>query len=82
MRRSCAKGRCESRAVATVAVRYQLREVLMRDLIEERDPNLLDLCREHAEKLTAPFGWELRDERRPAELRSLYSPGQPALAGD
>jgi hypothetical protein len=59
------KSRCESRAVATVALRYDLREVLIRDLLEERDPNLLDLCRIHAEKLTAPFGWQLRDERAP-----------------
>jgi hypothetical protein len=80
------KSRCESRAVATVAVRYDLREVLIRDLLEERDPNLLDLCRTHAEKLTAPFGWQLRDERRtqverPREVVSVQGT-EPALSSE
>jgi hypothetical protein len=55
--------------------------VLIRDLLEERDPNLLDLCRTHAEKLTAPFGWELRDERRQQAGEILSVPtAQPALS--
>jgi len=54
----------------------------VRDLIEERDPNLTDLCREHAEKLTAPFGWDLRDELAPSDLRPTFVSGQPALAND
>lgn len=55
--------RCESRAAATVALRYESREVLIGDLAPERDPNLLDLCAEHAARLTPPVGWQVRDER-------------------
>ncbi len=55
--------RCDSRAAATVALRYEAREVLIRDLAPERDPNLLDLCAEHAGRLTPPVGWRVRDER-------------------
>jgi hypothetical protein len=57
--------------------------VLVRDLLEDRDPNLLDLCRMHTEKLTAPFGWQLRDERRSQARESIAVPGaQPALSTD
>jgi hypothetical protein len=69
--------------VATVALRYDSREVLIRDLLEVRDPNLLDLCRMHAEKLTAPFGWQLHDERRSRARESIAVSGpQPAVSAE
>jgi hypothetical protein len=55
--------RCEQEPVVTVALSYGNREVRIMDLIAERDPNLLDLCREHAEKMTAPVGWSVLDTR-------------------
>ena len=42
---------------------YQGREVRIVDLLPERDPNLLDLCREHVDRMTPPMGWSVRDER-------------------
>jgi hypothetical protein len=45
-------------------MRYRDRLVWLSDLLPERDPNLLDLCEEHAGRITAPRGWTLRLERR------------------
>jgi hypothetical protein len=61
--RQCVKMRCEERAVATVALRYAERVVWIRDLLPQHDPNLLDLCIEHANRLTPPLRWRLLDER-------------------
>jgi len=61
--RACAKPRCREPAQATVALRYDLREVAMFDLAAERDPNLIELCGEHADRLVPPLGWELLDGR-------------------
>jgi Protein of unknown function (DUF3499) len=55
--------RCDADPSATVSLRYAEREVVVRDLIPERDPNLLDLCGEHVARMTAPVGWVVRDER-------------------
>ncbi len=63
--RNCAKTRCGSEAVTTLSLRYDVREVLIRNLTPEHDPNFLDLCSEHAEGLTPPRGWLVRDERVP-----------------
>jgi hypothetical protein len=63
--RSCVKLRCENEAVATVALRYADRTVWLHDLLPQRDPNLLDLCRGHADALRPPLGWQTIDERSP-----------------
>ncbi len=33
------------------------------DLADEGHPSTYDLCARHAESLTVPFGWQLRDLR-------------------
>lgn len=66
--RTCAKMRCPAHPIATIALLYTSREVVLHDLFQERDPNLLDLCREHIQRLTPPLGWTLRDERAPAPI--------------
>lgn len=57
--------RCGHEPVVTVSLSYTEREVVVADLLPERDPNLLDLCREHVERLTPPVGWHVRDLRSP-----------------
>ena len=64
--RICAKMRCGAEPVATVSLAYAARQVIVADLVPERDPNLLDLCREHVDRLSPPVGWAVRDERAPA----------------
>jgi hypothetical protein len=61
--RTCAKMRCAAEPVATVALRYGEREVLVEDLGAVRDPNLLDLCRAHVDRMTPPLGWTVNDRR-------------------
>jgi len=51
--------RCPEPPSVTVTLRYQEREVILGDLLPERDPKLLDLCREHADRMTPPQGWRL-----------------------
>lgn len=64
--RSCAKMRCGAEPVATVSLLYAEREVRIETLRAERDPHLLDLCREHIDRMTPPVGWTVRDARIPA----------------
>ena len=66
--------RCDARANATVVLRYGSREVVVLDLLEQRDPNLLDLCDDHVGRLTPPMGWNVTDSRSVAA-------SQPAPAG-
>jgi Protein of unknown function (DUF3499) len=55
--------RCAAEPVATITLRYTEREVVVGDLLAERDPNLLDLCREHVDRMIPPVGWTLLDGR-------------------
>jgi len=55
--------RCGTEPVATIALRYEDREVIVSSLSPERDPNLLELCREHVDRMTPPIGWTRRDAR-------------------
>lgn len=61
--RTCAKMRCAAEPIATVTLRYAQREVVIGELVRQRDRNLLDLCREHVDRMTPPVGWNVRDER-------------------
>jgi hypothetical protein len=66
--RTCAKMRCGQTPMATVALVYAERQVVICDLLPERDPNLLDLCAEHVDRMTPPVGWIVRDERTAARV--------------
>jgi hypothetical protein len=62
--RTCAKMRCGHEPVVSVSLAYDDRQVVIDALGEERDPTRLDLCREHAERMTPPVGWSVVDVRR------------------
>jgi Protein of unknown function (DUF3499) len=66
--RSCAKMRCGQEPVVTISLGYAERRVVIVDLLHERDPNLLDLCREHVERMTPPIGWTVDDRRAGAPI--------------
>lgn len=61
--RACAKMRCAEVPIVTVSLIYAEREVAIMDLLPEADPNLLDLCEEHLDRMTPPVGWVIRDSR-------------------
>ena len=77
--RTCAKLRCRSQASVTLALRYGDREVLVDRLSPDADPNLVDLCREHADLLTPPIGWRIVDLRPARPVLDLREP-QPVVA--
>ena len=55
--------RCGAEAVATIGVAYAERTVVVTDLVPVVDPNLVDLCREHTDRLSPPLGWNVLDAR-------------------
>jgi hypothetical protein len=61
--RGCSRNGCAEPAEATVSLAYGAREVLIGDLTADRDPNLLELCGSHADRLSPPLGWVLHDRR-------------------
>lgn len=61
--RACSKSHCSQPAVATIALRYGRRQVAMVDLLPEFDPNHMELCSTHADRLVPPIGWVVQDER-------------------
>jgi hypothetical protein len=68
--RSCSKSGCGDQAEATIALVYGDKEVVVVDLLAELDPNLLELCARHADRLSPPMGWRVTD-RRQASASSL-----------
>ena len=54
---------CSADPVATIALRYADRQILIGELRPERDPRLLDLCARHLAAMTPPVGWLVDDSR-------------------
>ena len=52
----------------TLTYQYAHAQVWLDDLARERDPHAYDLCGRHAERLTAPRGWQVRDRRVPVTI--------------
>jgi uncharacterized protein DUF3499 len=61
--RTCSRIGCPTFAVATAAMRYDERSILLLDLVADPDPGLVDLCPDHAARLTPPIGWTIADLR-------------------
>ena len=63
MPRQCTRPGCSDQATATLAYDYAGSTVWLDDLAVEADPHAYDLCKRHANHLSVPRGWELRDRR-------------------
>lgn len=72
--RRCSKTGCPRPAVATLTYAYADRAAVVGPLATYAEPHTYDLCLEHAERLTAPRGWDV------VRLDGDYS--EPALAAD
>jgi len=57
--RTCSRIGCSVPASTTALVRYAAREIELRPLVDEVDPHLVELCAEHAARLTPPRGWTI-----------------------
>ncbi|MCT2089443.1 DUF3499 domain-containing protein [Micrococcus terreus] len=72
--RTCSKTSCQGSAVATLTYNYADSTVVLGPLSRLAEPHTYDLCRRHAQSMTAPKGWELlRLELPPGE----YRPAEP-----
>lgn len=71
--RSCAKRPCGAPPRATIALRYEERVVLVRDLIPDPDPNFMDLCGGHADRLKVMVGWSIRDQRSAVQVPEVQT---------
>ena len=61
--RTCSRIGCGGLGTATAVLRYEDRAVELVDLVREPDPGLVDLCPDHAARLTPPKGWSMADLR-------------------
>jgi hypothetical protein len=66
MARQCSRTGCSETATVTLTYQYAQSQVWLDVLAPERDPHAYDLCVRHADRLTAPQGWQVRDRRRVA----------------
>jgi len=57
--RRCSRTACGRAAVATLTYVYSDSTAVLGPLATYAEPHCYDLCAEHAERLTAPRGWEV-----------------------
>lgn len=57
--RQCSRSACSRPAVATLTYVYTDSTAVLGPLALNAEPHCYDLCTEHAERLTAPRGWEV-----------------------
>ncbi len=76
--RICSRTACKQPAVYTLTYVYADSTAVLGPLAAYVEPHCYDLCAEHAERLTAPVGWEL--VRLPAEESQPSSDDLEALA--
>ncbi len=57
--RRCSRTACAQPAVATLTYVYADRAAVVGPLAVHAEPHCYDLCDQHANRLTAPLGWEV-----------------------
>ncbi len=57
--RQCSRTGCDSGAVATLTYVYSDQTAVLGPLATYAEPHTYDLCAGHAERLTAPRGWDV-----------------------
>lgn len=57
--RLCSRAACGRPAVATLTYVYADSTAVLGPLASHAEPHCYDLCSDHAERLTAPRGWEV-----------------------
>lgn len=63
MARRCARPDCHRAATTTLSYDYGTSTVWLAHLSDEDHPMTHDLCVEHADRMSVPRGWQLRDRR-------------------
>lgn len=57
--RTCSRAACSRDAVATLTYDYRDQMAVLGPLSGSREPNAYDLCAIHAERTSAPRGWQV-----------------------
>lgn len=57
--RRCSRPGCGKPAVATLTYAYAESTAVVGPLAPAAEPHTWDLCEQHAERITAPLGWEM-----------------------
>ena len=57
--RRCSRTACAAEAVATLTFDYADSMAVLGPLALTREPNAYDLCSRHAERTSAPVGWQV-----------------------
>ena len=68
MSRRCARPDCHAPASTTLSYDYPAGTVWIDGLADESHPMTHDLCERHADSLSVPRGWQLRDRRKVVPL--------------
>ena len=91
--RRCSRTACGQPAVATLTYVYSDSTAVLGPLAAYAEPHCYDLCSVHAQRLTAPLGWEIvrleldrEHDRRPSDdlealanaVREAARPGRPS----
>ncbi|HEU5149148.1 MAG TPA: DUF3499 family protein [Iamia sp.] len=63
MARRCARPDCSQAATTTLSYEYETSTVWLAHLSDEAHPMTHDLCEAHADRMSVPRGWQLRDRR-------------------
>lgn len=63
MARRCARPDCHQVAATTLAYEYETSTVWLAPLSDEDHPMTHDMCEAHADRMSVPRGWQLRDRR-------------------
>jgi hypothetical protein len=72
--RRCSRTACTAPAVATLTYAYATSTAVVGPLATYAEPHCYDLCEAHADRLTAPRGWEVvRHETEPADVAAARS---------
>lgn len=75
--RLCSRMTCQREAAMTLTYAYADSTVVIGPLATRVEPHAYDLCAVHAQRLTAPQGWEVL---RLQETTPTASPTQPTSA--
>jgi hypothetical protein len=57
--RRCSRTACSEAAIATLTYVYAQSQAVVGPLAAVHEPHQYDLCERHADRLTAPRGWEV-----------------------
>lgn len=61
--RTCARPLCNMPSAVVLLFDYGGRHVVLDWVPAQRNPNLLEVCVDHADRFSPPRGWTLSDER-------------------